>query len=374
MARDGKCTVPKLREALLKQHAGVYPGIWRMRKHELCEALAKKSSKQKSDSQTNKQSTSTRTIAIKEENPFIWKPTTKYISGALSVTVYQAPEGKKIYMFGDMHLGSSLQCWSKSRSESVEDLIDGLCQDPKGRDVDVCLENATPDYFYYGSGKPPKYSWTNPYGKLQEYFPSPMVKLIDKYHHDMFHDVHTSSKRCKARFNRIDARDDSYLLNILTPRAILRKYWTLSKFKKIVFELCTSTRHKSCIIAKEFHKLTHVEQAAAYKQLEVIFDQSLNTVSFQAFLAELTVITGVLQRNTLSINIMAIMFAVFIEFYTLCRLMRVLRKQKPGGVSIIFWGDTHAFHFRKVLTSLYGKPLVYATAASTMQLRCVKIA
>lgn len=392
------CTVKAMQQQLRGQ--GV-PDLWRLRKPELCKLIAERD-QAKQPKRTTKSNSSgdkpPRSITKKLQEPFLWG-SAKYVSGPVSVTVFETPRGQRVYVFGDEHSSTWKQCWHPN-SASIFNLFDKACKE-KSRDVDVFLEATPPD-----QEKAARYRYK-----------TLIFKLIKKYMSEIHH--YKNTKRCAARFHWADSRRESALsVNIeVLPDEWAKHVDTSEKLRSIVHagltakpslpavkaihpKIANLQRPKETKAHDTHDKLLLWENTKVYpssKQFNKLSPQDQRHVRkfINDYLSAHDVFgypyyDNFAQRVNAGIkneDINRYLFfleleigALDMDVYLLSRLLNYIHKQKDGGVTLVFAGDFHCQNYRHVMKAIWGKPVFHRSNLDSPQsdphrpgFRCVDV-
>jgi hypothetical protein len=358
------CTVKTMQNELRHVQPRI-PNLWKMQKSEICAAYedfhrrndqanarptrqAPTSGPRPINQPKNQQAqpNARPTSAPSADPGFIWKPTTRYLSGPVSMAVFEVGDGKHVYLFGDQHNTKLGRCWRKADSEYIVDVLQRLCQEEKGdRDVDVFLETPLSERWYEFL-RTHRRGWTA----------SPLFEAIVKFADDAYHTQ--SPKRCKyVRFHRVDPRHD-IVFEMLHPRVVERIQHTLVDIEKFVMafafgsydDVVSLPTLRSLGLKISVRKGSRSPISKEISRLDERFIPLLKRHTRQF-------ISQCLGDTKSIVNVTENVAVLLMDLYALARLLRYVQMQKRNSVSIVFAGDAHISSYIAVLASLFGDPI-----------------
>jgi hypothetical protein len=390
-----------------------------MRKPELCEAAArlskppenapKRSRPQKapkrkpSPPQTahtpKRKSSPPQTVVPTDPGPFLWSRLgLTHVSGPVSVTVFNAPRGKQIYIFGDRHDSRHGMC-SAALSEkymTFTNFIKRTVSQRKGSlQLDLFVEMSR--YFEYDVNLDFNDDKDTPLDVVRYVFP----RL--KKDNFLCHKSDARKEKASRAFFHVYSINDNwesqkYGANRKYMRQFVERMSDFETFKHlsqdILFEEDLSSWYtrwniphdgSKNKIAKQFHKLTKAQQ-------KVVRDYAMENYSFLPFWKSKGIhakivkcFRSVLESpkqdpkfirdvNALLLDVVLSMTMTHMDVYLLCRMLHRMDLQDDQGVCVVYAGDSHARNYVHALEGLFGKPVYHHTTTDGAEdERCVSL-
>ena len=343
-----------------------------------------------------------------EQPRFIWEQS-RYLSGPVSVTVFDVGDGKQVYLFGDAHVsGDNLCPAAKPGAIHISDLVEKTARSRSG---DFFLETWKDVKFDQHNDAFPLNALVTRFGdkmyahkrEHDERYPNFRFHYGDSRGH-FFRDITLMfvDQRQTQRVLDVSMYVKPFVQKIKTHDQLVRFFnvfffhdeWSETNsndyqenFSKQInqvwpeFPLSPSAdidydSPGYSKVWKQIDKLDGPHRVALTLFIRAFIDELVANVPVDRFNRFREVVKNgdaTINTNMFFLTLMADLGIMIMDTYTLARMFNCISQQDSGSVTIIYAGDTHIDNYRLMLKGIYGDAQ-YNQLRDNHQNRCLDLA